>query len=72
MTVNVMLEVGSKVSRQIPGHAIKILECVKQRGRLFVHQLDAHNGAGRPRDIARKLDHSLLNDSGYAHVGEDG
>ena len=71
MTVNVVVEIGGEIGRQITGDAIKILERFKERGRLLIHRLNAHNGAGCPRNILGNLDHSFFNDGDNAQGGKN-
>lgn len=67
MTVNVMVEIGGEIGGQVVGHAVEVFKRLEQRRRLLVHRLNAHDGAGRPRNILRKFDDSPLNDGGDAH-----
>lgn len=52
MTVNVVIQIGREIGRQIAGHAVEILERFKQRGRLYLDRLYADNRAGSPWNIA--------------------
>jgi len=67
MTVNVMVEIDREISGQIICHAVKFLENVQKRGRLLVHGFNAHDRARLPRNISRKFNCSLVNDSSNAH-----
>ena len=57
-----MIQIGSEVGRKVVSHAVKVLEGFEKRRRLLVHRFDAHHGAGSPRNILRKFDHSLFDD----------
>lgn len=65
-----MVQIGGKVGGQVIRHAVKLFERFKQCRRLFVNRFDAHDRAGRPLDILRKLDHAIFDDGGNAHAGD--
>src|SRR5580704_3442968 len=71
MTVNIMVQIGSQVARQILGHPVKVLEHFPEGGRLIFNKLNTDHGARWPVDVWRKHDLSLLDFGSNAHTNED-